>query len=90
MNAQTHALGRKIIVTNDNPVWRYEDGETYDPKNPRPCIRCGKKPDKDEHDPCIKNLPGVKNACCGHGVDKGYIQFENGVTIRGIFKVEKS
>jgi hypothetical protein len=25
------------------------------------------------HDPCIANLPGVIEACCGHGVCPGYI-----------------
>jgi hypothetical protein len=35
-----------------------------------------------EHDPCIANLPGVLFACCGHGVGRGYVAFENGITIR--------
>ena len=35
------------------------------------------------HDPCISNLPGVKNACCGHGLKKGaYIHFEDDSVIR--------
>ena len=29
------------------------------------------------------------NACCGHGNREGYIQFDNGITIRGYFRVEK-
>ena len=32
-------------------------------------------------DPCWGLLPGVKAACCGHGVRNGYISFENGITI---------
>jgi hypothetical protein len=29
-------------------------------------------------DPCLGKLPGVANACCGHGVKPGYVCFENG------------
>lgn len=38
---------------------------------------------------CVINLPGVTNACCGHG-DPGasYIQFSNGVTIRGFDQID--
>ena len=52
------------------------------------CPKCKKLPTKDAHDPCIKNLPGVKFACCGHGVSEGYIWFENGVIVRGNFEIE--
>lgn len=53
------------------------------------CTRCGHSPTKRGHDWCIRNLPGVKHACCGHGEEDGYIMFTNGVTIRGPFKVEQ-
>lgn len=53
------------------------------------CPKCKMKPTEDRHDPCIKNLPGVKFACCGHGVERGYIWFENGVMIRGNFEISK-
>jgi len=55
------------------------------------CPKCGKKRSKDGHDPCIANLPGVEYACCGHGLPnkQGYITFENGIVIRGNFKMEK-
>lgn len=34
-------------------------------------------PSPDDHDPCIVNLPGVMNACCGHGDPNAdvYVQF---------------
>jgi len=57
-----------------------------------PCARCGKLPDSNGHDACLGELPGVIAACCGHGSKKNYnsyIVFENGITIRGIFKVDK-
>lgn len=50
--------------------------------NPRPCPKCQEFPNEKGHDPCIANLPGVKNACCGHGVEPGYIAFDNGKTKR--------
>ena len=53
----------------------------------RPCPKCGQLPNVDGHDHCIARLPGVKNACCGHGTGEGYIEFENGITIRGLFIV---
>lgn len=53
------------------------------------CTRCGNLPTKKGHDWCLRNMPGVLHACCGHGEEDGYIMFTNGVTIRGPFKVEQ-
>lgn len=42
-----------------------------------------------EPDPCLGMLPGVVEACCGHGNDaKAYVMFENGVLFRGIRRIE--
>ena len=54
-----------------------------------PCVRCGKMPSKEGHDQCLGRLPGVLAACCGHGVEEGYILFENGIIIRGNLVIEK-
>ncbi len=54
----------------------------------RPCAKCGKYPNERGDDACIANLGNVMNACCGHGKNKGYIQFDNGIIIRGYFEVE--
>lgn len=79
--ATTYYNGNKIYYIDGK--WYYEDGkESKD--NYRPCPKCGKLP-INEHDACIANLPGVVNACCGHGIREGYIIFENGVEIRGEF-----
>lgn len=40
----------------------------------RPCARCGRLPTKDGHDACLGAIPGVTNACCGHGVMDPYAQ----------------
>lgn len=56
----------------------------------RPCGNCGKYRTEDGHDPCLSNLPGVTNACCGHGNKKeSYVQFENGVVLRGFIETRK-
>lgn len=53
------------------------------------CTRCGNLPTKKGHDWCLRNMPGVLHACCGHGEQDGYIMFQNGVTIKGPFTVEQ-
>lgn len=53
-------------------VFRYVDtDEIIDGAEPRKCKQCGMYPTADGHDPCIANLPGVKYACCGHGIKEG-------------------
>ena len=34
------------------------------------------------HDPCLADLPGVVNACCGHGFMGGYATLHNGFCLR--------
>lgn len=59
----------------------------------RPCKKCGlifEGSNTGDADPCLGELPGVNNACCGHGVrSKSYVRFENGTVLKG-FIVEKS
>lgn len=68
--------------------WIFSDGKPI--KNIKPCPKCGMLPTKEGHDDCIKNLPGIIYACCGHGIEEGYLYFENGIVIRGKFKIEKA
>lgn len=60
------------------------DWNSYQPGAACPLCKMPRSPEG--HDPCIRNLPGVRFACCGHGVEHGYVYFENGVCIR--MKVE--
>ncbi len=77
----TTVRGHKIKYNIENDKWFYLDnGKELD--NNRPCIKCGKLPTSEDYDACLGKLPGVKNACCGHGVEEGYIQFDDGTTIR--------
>ena len=49
-----------------------------------PCGKCNKSVTKEGHDACLGTLPGVMNACCGHGKkQEAYIQFLDGFAIRG-------
>jgi hypothetical protein len=44
-----------------------------------------------EADKCLGTLPGVKNACCGHGVKElAYICFNNGLIIEGFTVTQKA
>jgi hypothetical protein len=68
--------GHKIIYINE---WIYDDTREPTVGNPRPCGKCGKERTPEGHDACLGTIPGVVNACCGHGDDKAaYIEFENG------------
>lgn len=80
--------GHKIIYLNK--IWVYDNDHTpianYGGKQ-KPCKKCGALFETNTPDQCLNVLPGVKNACCGHGVKaQAYIQFENGVTVRGFKK----
>ena len=74
--------------------WVYEDNHEPLPANGgqiRPCEKCGKlfTLGKGEVDPCLGVLPGVDNACCGHGIrEESYIRFTNGVVVKE-FLIEK-
>jgi len=48
------------------------------------CAKCKKEPTKEGHDGCLGTLPGVMNACCGHGqANQAYVQFWDRICIRG-------
>ncbi|RTL01285.1 MAG: hypothetical protein EKK57_05050 [Proteobacteria bacterium] len=73
-------LGNKAYYSKDGI--RYMDNDELVKNNPRPCVKCNRFRNSDDTDPCLGKLPGVKAACCGHGVCDGYIFFENGTIIR--------
>jgi len=81
--------GYLITYNVEDKQWVYVDTNEPTKDNPRPCKRCGKLSTQEGYDSCLGKLPGVINACCGHGSEEGYIMFENGVIIRSYFKVER-
>ena len=75
--------GHGMEILND--VWIYSDNKkpVSSDKN-RSCGNCGKDQTDEGHDGCLKTLPYVMNACCGHGKSKeAYIQLLTGWCIRG-------
>lgn len=71
--------------------WVYADTIVLVSKNPdRPCGKCGRANTPAGHDACIADLPGVANACCGHGRHSdAYVQFEDGRRLEGMRALEK-
>lgn len=63
-----------------------------DMDKPDPCEKCGhKKEFKGEVDGCLGLLPGVVDACCGHGDrSKSYIHFQDGTVLTGFVEVENA
>ena len=66
--------GHSIILVND--AWVYADTNELVSENPnRECGHCGLSNTPEGHDACLGTLPGVSNACCGHGdVSQAYVQ----------------
>jgi hypothetical protein len=60
-------------VTLDEAVEVAKALKNARPTAKRPCAVCHRLRTPEGHDPCIANLPGVIQACCGHGVSRGYI-----------------
>ena len=58
---------------------------TVDTWQDRPCGRCGEfLTNKEGHDACLGTLPGVMNACCGHGDNRdAYVQLLDGFSLSG-------
>ena len=68
--AKSYSRGHEVYY--DGLIWRYTDtNEVID--DTRPCKRCGCNPTKDGYDACLGHIDGATSACCGHGVEKGYI-----------------
>ena len=78
--------GWQICYDEHEELWYYEDtGQAVKDNPQRTCGFCQMEQTND-HDPCIANLPGVQNACCGHGDrESSYIQFEDGRIVRGFW-----
>ena len=93
MVARCHFRGHPTVCVDGR--WVYEDTKEDAGFNGevRPCKKCGKLfegSNEGDSDPCLGDLPGVDNACCGHGVpEQAYIRFTNGVSVTGFTKIHK-
>ena len=78
--AKGQTRGHAVRYDEQTEVWRYVDDDA--PTDgyggvERPCVKCGLLAESDGPDPCLGRLPdGVTSACCGHGVETGYIVWE--------------
>ena len=70
MTATSYDRGWPIVYRNDK--WVYQDNGEPSDEN-RPCVRCGRPPTADGYDACLSHIEGVMSACCGHGVEAGYV-----------------
>lgn len=93
MTARGHCRGHPMCYDESSGEWRYDDDGSPVPLGwrERPCGYCSRMHAANGHDPCLGELPGVVNACCGHGVQsESYVQFANGVVLRGfVIDVER-
>jgi hypothetical protein len=74
MAALSHSRGHHIYWDNKSQRWRYSDNNEPD-DGMRPCRHCGIIPTPDGYDPCLGFIANAKQACCGHGVGKGYVLY---------------
>lgn len=76
----------------DDSEWRFCDtrAPTASTHYERPCGHCGRHDTAEGHDGCLGTLPGVMNACCGHGqLGEAYIQYPGGDCVRGPAAIEE-
>lgn len=67
-----------------NGQWVYSDTKQPTANNQRDCGFCGLSNTKEGHDGCLDTLPGLMNACCGHGeLNEAFVQFWDGKIIKG-------
>ncbi len=74
--------GHKIQEINEQ--WVFVDTGEPVADSDRPCGYCHKYRTSEGHDACLGTLPGVQNACCGHGqIDDAYVQMPSGTITQG-------
>ena len=82
MSAHTYIRGHLVIYDEDKEKWVYA-ADRVSIEMPRPCVRCGRFPTIEGYDACLGYIPGVKSACCGHGVEPPYLVTNEGRELRG-------
>lgn len=76
--------GNPAVVLTDGSFAYANDPAPFGSKS---CPRCGRMPTPEGHDACLGWIPGVRSACCGHGVEETY--YVDGGGILHIFGKEK-
>ena len=67
---KSNSRGHEIYY--DGSDWRYSDDNSIHDDS-RPCKRCNCYPTVEGYDSCMGKIEGASHACCGHGVEKGYV-----------------
>lgn len=89
MTAKSYLRGHEI--EHNGSEWVYSDTKesTVTTHGTRACGHCGEMNTPEGHDACLGTLPGIMNACCGHGdVRETYLQYWNGNLVRGSAAIE--
>jgi len=73
MSATSFCRGHQIVYDADRRMWVWTDLLEPIGDGNRHCARCGRLPDEHGHDACLGVISGVTSACCGHGVDRGFV-----------------
>ena len=82
MTARSKWRGHNIVFAAGE--YQFEDTGEPTVGSDRPCGHCDRYHTVEGHDACLRTLPGVMNACCGHGeVSEAYVQMPNGETVQG-------
>lgn len=64
--------GHPIYWDERRKAWFYADNQSPATVE-RPCAKCHKMPTPEGYDACLGHIPGATAACCGHGVEAGYV-----------------
>jgi len=84
MTAHGMLRGYDILFIDGRCVFRDTMEPTVETWEQRPCGKCGLHNTPEGHDACLGTLPGVKNACCGHGnVGAAFIQYSDDRYVQG-------
>ncbi|MFP1683392.1 hypothetical protein ACLD0W_12840 [Alloalcanivorax sp. C16-1] len=79
-----HLRGHQIHQQGQEFVYADTGEPTASTWRQRPCGHCGRADTPEGHDGCLGTVPGVMNACCGHGrPEEAYVQFADGAVVRG-------
>lgn len=70
MTATAQTRGHRIYF--DGKDWRYSDDDSL-AIQPRACNRCGRFPTRQGFDSCLGEIQNVTAACCGHGIENGFV-----------------
>lgn len=87
--SKSYFRGHSIELRGSEYVFSDTGDVVRDTWESRPCRYCKRFNTVEDHDACLGTLPGVMNACCGHGcVDEAYVQFLDKTVVNGSAAVE--